>query len=71
MLISEAKTLIGQTIALTYTDRTGQEYTEVTEIYDVAFIPLYGPCMITDSGEVRLDRILEYKAAEYQYRTAA
>lgn len=71
MLISEAKTLIGQTVALTYSDRTGSEFTEVTEIYDVAFIPLYGPCMLTDSGEVRLDRVLTYEIAEYEYRTAA
>jgi hypothetical protein len=71
MLISEAKTLVGQTIALTYTDRTGKEFTEITEIYDVAFIPLYGPCMITDSGEVRLDRVLNYEISEYQYQQAA
>lgn len=58
MLISEAKPLIGQFVDLTYTDRTNQEYTELVEVFDVTFIPLYGPCMITDNGEIRLDRII-------------
>jgi hypothetical protein len=35
---------------------------ELAEIFDVGFVPLYGPCLITDIGEIRLDRVvsLEY-----------
>ncbi len=58
MLISEAKPLIGQFVNLTYTDRTNTEFNELAEVFDVTFIPLYGPCMITDIGEIRLDRIV-------------
>lgn len=57
MLISEAKPLIGQVIDLTYTDRSGQSATQSVEIFDVAFVPLYGPCLITDAGDIRLDRV--------------
>lgn len=71
MLISEAKTLVGQIVNLTYTDRSGREYTEQTEIFDVAFVPLYGPCMLTDIGELRLDRILNYELTHQLQAKAA
>ena len=57
MLISEAKPLVGHFVSLTYTDRMNETFTERVEIFDVTFIPLYGPCMITDVGEIRLDRV--------------
>lgn len=63
MLISEAKSYVGHVVNLTYTDRSGREFCERTEIFDVGFVPLYGPCLITDVGEVRLDRVL---ACSYQ-----
>lgn len=58
MLISEAKPLVGKFINLTYTDRSRKEYCETVEVFDVTFIPLYGPCLVTDLGDIRLDRIL-------------
>ncbi|MCB0826073.1 MAG: hypothetical protein KDC26_07780 [Armatimonadetes bacterium] len=66
MLISEAKTLVGQCVNLTYTDRTGKEFTKLVEIFEVGFVPLYGPCMITDQGELRLDRIVGFEHASQQ-----
>ncbi|MBS1708273.1 MAG: hypothetical protein JSS65_06070 [Armatimonadetes bacterium] len=57
MLISEAKTLIGHIVDITFTDRSGKEFVKTAEVFDVGFVPLYGPCMITDVGEVRLDRV--------------
>lgn len=57
MLISEAKNLIGHIVDITFTDRSGKEYVKTAEVFDVGFVPLYGPCMITDVGEVRLDRV--------------
>lgn len=69
MLIAEAKPLVGQIINLTYTDRTESEVTEEVEVYDVTFVPLYGPCMITCKGDIRLDRIVGHTPA-MQYRAA-
>ncbi|MDI9641429.1 hypothetical protein QPK87_07140 [Kamptonema cortianum] len=71
MLISEAKHLVGQMVNLTYSDRNGQEFTEATEVYDVAFVPLYGPCVICDLGEIRLDRVLNSEIIAYQQLRAA
>jgi len=62
MLISEAKNFVGHVVHLQYRDRAGREHMELAEIFDVGFVPLYGPCLITDIGEIRLDRVvsLEY-----------
>lgn len=57
MLISDAKKLVGQIIDLSYTDRRGETLHEVVEVFDVNFIALYGPCLITNIGDIRLDRV--------------
>lgn len=57
MLISDAKAFIGQIVEVTYFDRKGAEIQETAEVFDVNFVPLYGPCLITDLGDIRLDRI--------------
>ncbi|MBS1705645.1 MAG: hypothetical protein JST40_07205 [Armatimonadetes bacterium] len=57
MLISEAKKFVGEVVEVTFSDRKGQEVCEVAEIFDVNFVPLYGPCLITDVGDIRLDRV--------------
>lgn len=58
MLISEAKVFTGQFVKLVYRDRRGAEIERQTEVFDVGFVPLYGPCLITDAGEIRLDRVV-------------
>jgi hypothetical protein len=58
MLISEAKAYVGYQVHVRYTDRAGREHNERVEIFDVAFVALYGPCLITDIGEIRLDRVI-------------
>lgn len=58
MLISEAKAFIGDVVTLMYRDRKGDEIEKVAEVFDVGFVPLYGPCLITDIGEIRLDRVV-------------
>ena len=58
MTISEAKSFIGKEVALTWSDRHGDENHVVTVVYSADFVPLYGPCLITDAGEVRLDRVV-------------
>lgn len=58
MLISDAKGYVGQVVQVTYSDRTGTEIVDTAEVFDVNFVPLYGPCLITDIGEIRLDRVV-------------
>ena len=70
MLISEAKPLVGQFVNLTYTDRSRKEYNETVEVFDVTFIPLYGPCLVTDLGDIRLDRIVFAERAVQQFKAA-
>ncbi|MBS1714636.1 MAG: hypothetical protein JST30_09910 [Armatimonadetes bacterium] len=57
MLLSEAKRYVGQFVSLTYVERSGRKVEKVAEVFDIGFVPLYGPCMITDVGEIRLDRL--------------
>ncbi|MBN8689996.1 MAG: hypothetical protein J0L72_04290 [Armatimonadetes bacterium] len=57
MLISDAKKYIGKIVDLEYVDRAGATHVDRTEVFDVTFIALYGPCMITDLGDIRLDRV--------------
>jgi len=37
----------------------------------VNFVPLYGPCLITDVGDIRLDRIQSMDLVEDQQSKAA
>ncbi|MBS1721509.1 MAG: hypothetical protein JSS66_00715 [Armatimonadetes bacterium] len=55
--MSEAKQFVGHFVNLVYCDRAGKKVEKVAEVFDIGFVPLYGPCMITDVGEFRLDRI--------------
>lgn len=64
MLISDAKSLVGQIVNLEYTDRKGDILSDRVEIFDVNFIALYGPCMITDIGDIRLDRVVSAVATQ-------
>lgn len=64
MLISDAKLLVGQIVNLEYTDRKGDILSDRVEIFDVNFIALYGPCMITDIGDIRLDRVVSAVAIQ-------
>ena len=58
MHIREARELVGLTATLTYHDRKGEEVTDTTYIYKADFVPMYGPCLFTDHGEIHLDRIM-------------
>lgn len=68
MTILEAKSYIGAEVELSWLDRKGEEVHAVTRVYSADFVPLYGPCLITDAGEVRLDRIV---ACELSYAIKA
>jgi hypothetical protein len=58
MTIQEARSFIGHEVALSWADRKGEAQHAVATIYSADFVPLYGPCLITDVGEIRLDRVL-------------
>jgi hypothetical protein len=63
MTISEAKSFIGSEVELSWTDRRGEEQHAATRVYSADFVPLYGPCLITDAGEIRLDRVVACQLA--------
>lgn len=62
MLSSEAKAYVGQIVQVEHTDREGNTLIQNAELYDIGFLPLYGPCLILDIGEVRLDRVTSIRS---------
>lgn len=58
MTISEARSFIGSEVELSWRDRKGEELSATTRVYAADFVPLYGPCLLTDAGEIRLDRVV-------------
>lgn len=67
MLLSEVKKFVGQVVCVSYRERSGAILETTAEIYDIGFVPLYGPCLITDAGEIRLDRLVECSPAELRH----
>ena len=59
MDISQARTYQNRTVDLTWNDRTGAAQTKSAHVFEVAFIPLYGPCLVTTEGDIRLDRVVD------------
>ncbi len=58
MTIQEARKLVGQTVVLRWTDRHGSPLEQLTPIYKADYVPMYGPCLFTDAGEINLDKIV-------------
>lgn len=59
MVISDAKRLVGKTCSITWLDRAGCEVHIVSKIHDATFVPLYGGYLITDTEDIRLDKVTE------------
>ncbi len=57
MGIGEARRFVNQSVKLSWFDRKGDEVSDTVQVLDVGFVPLYGPCLITSRGDIRLDRI--------------
>ena len=55
--IADAKKAVGKMCSLSWMDRAGMELSAVTRIHDVTFVPLYGGYVITDTEDVRLDKV--------------
>ncbi len=66
MNIQDAKGYVGMPLRLTWTGRKGEEMSDLVYVFNVGFVPLYGPCLITDKGEIRLDRIVAYEEVVQQ-----
>jgi len=61
MTIQEAKEFVGSQVKVSWTGRKGDEQSDTVHVISVGFVPLYGPCLITDIGEIRLDRVVEFR----------
>ena len=61
-MVAQAKAFVGQTCEVVKTDRHGNETCETVHIDDVSFVPMYGACILTSSGDIRLDRVVEISA---------
>lgn len=59
MGITEAKKLIGKTCVVHWLDRLGRELNITSKIHDVTFVPLYGGYLISDTEDIRLDKVTE------------
>ena len=71
MLSSDAKAYVGRTVHIEFTDRAGTARDETTQVYDLGFLPVGGPCLITDIGEIRLDRVINCSPLASELQDAA
>ena len=71
MDLFEAKEFIGSTVALSWLDRHGDVVTEDVHVFEVTFVPFYGPCFVTSQGDIRLDRVESCVASASQTDKAA
>lgn len=60
MDIREARSMKGAEIHLICRDRHGVESSMDVEVVDIQFRAYYGPCLITTSGEISLDRVVSF-----------
>lgn len=61
VLSRDAKCFVGQCVEIEFRDRRKRVHRQSCEIYDIGFLPSFGPCLITSLGEIRLDRVLSCK----------
>lgn len=64
MLLPEARTYIGKKCEIRWRDRDGNTQTTIAPVHDVTYVPLYGAFLITDSDDIRLDRIQNLQPVE-------
>lgn len=61
MFVAQAKQYVGQTCEVWWADRHGNNHHGTMRIDDVTFVPMYGACLLTSTGDIRLDRVREIK----------
>lgn len=49
---------VGYVVEMEFVDRAKRVQKREVTVYDLGFLAGFGPCLITDQGEVRLDRIV-------------
>lgn len=62
MFIPEAKRYLGRNVSVTYRDRHGDLHTRTTHVHDVAFVPMYGACIVGDIEDIWLDKVTSISA---------
>ncbi len=58
MQLADAKEYIGKVCSVRWQDRHGKEQSTVSKIYDAMYVPLYGGYVVTNTEDIRLDRIV-------------
>lgn len=58
MSLSEARSYVGKHVRLVWQDRKGQNIEADCYVFSVAFVSVYGPCLITSEGDISLGRIV-------------
>ena len=64
MFIPEAKQYLGRNVSVTYRDRRGDLRTKSLHVHDVAFVPIYGSCLIGEAEDIWLDRVTSLTTVE-------
>jgi hypothetical protein len=64
MELQHARSFAGKGAHITWIDRKGEQISSEVQVFDATFVPLYGPCLVTDSGDIRLDRIVDCYALD-------
>ena len=71
MNLQEAKQYVDQMLTLTWTNYKGEEIKDNVYVMKVGFVPMYGPCLVTDVGEIRFDRVVAWEEYVAPHRKAA
>jgi hypothetical protein len=58
MSLSDAKKLVGKVCSVSWIDRKGQEVQCTSRVYDVTYAAMYGGYLVTDTDDIRLDKIV-------------
>jgi len=57
VVIADAKKLVGNVCEIWWRNRNGEMVRTISKIHDATFVPLYGGYLITDTDDIRLDRV--------------
>ena len=71
MGITDAKRYVGKRCVVRWLDRVGDEVDMVSTIHDVTYVPMYGGYIITDTEDIRLDRIVALRSCDEAVPAAA
>ncbi len=63
MSLAEAKAYEGGPVSVTWINRKGEEILETVDVYEVTFVPMYGPCLVTNCGTIALERVVSCLSA--------